>query len=102
MNVDPLSNAPNSGRSMIGRVFDGKYDLRPTGVAEGEADFTITVVDLGTYEIRDPENVTPAEDSKIMAAKKLVFHEKIKIDRDEINIELKSESGEKFDPRGAR
>ena len=101
MNVDPLSTAANSGRSVVCRIVDGRYDLRPGGVAAGPAEFIITVVDTSKLKIRDFENISPDEDSRIMMAKKLLFSEKVEIDRDEIHIVLKSANGEQKNPRGS-
>ncbi len=99
MNVDPLSTAANSGRSVVSRIVNGKYDLRPAGLAAGPAEYIITVVDTSKFKIRDFENITPEEDSKIMMAKKLLFSEKIEVDREVIDISLKSENGEAKTPR---
>jgi hypothetical protein len=99
MNVDPLSTKPNSGRSVVCRIVDGKYDLSSAGIAAGPAEFTITVIDTSKLRIKDFENITPDEDSRIMMAKKLLFSEKVEVDRDEIDISLKTENGQQKTPR---
>lgn len=99
MNVDPLSTSANSGRSVVSRIINGKYDLRPAGLAAGPAEYIITVVDTSKFKIRDVDNITPDEDSKIMMARKLLFSEKVEVDREVIDISLRSENGEKKTPR---
>ena len=86
MHIDPTS-AGDSGRTVPARVVDGKFRA-PIGVAAGPAEWTIAVVDTSKLRINDFNNLSDADDSQILKAKKEVFVKQIDVDRQQYVIEL--------------
>jgi hypothetical protein len=86
MHINPTSEG-DSGRTVAGRVINGQIKL-PIGVASGPAEWTIAVVETKGLNIKDYENISDSEDSKILQADKQVFVEQIPIDKEHYLVEL--------------
>lgn len=92
----PTATGENAGRTMAISAIDGKYDFRPMGGAtDGDTKVQVQIPDLGDFAPADWNNLTDRESNQLLMKRRNVYVKQLKVDKDEINLDLTDSDLEK-------